>query len=335
MSDPALMGETMHCVAIAAPGGAEVLQPVRRPIPQPGPGEILLRVAAAGVNRPDVLQRMGRYDPPPGASDLPGLEVAGAVAALGEGVHDWRIGDAACALLAGGGYAEYCAVPAGQALPVPAGLTMVEAAGLPETVFTVWANVFERGRLQAGENLLVHGGSSGIGSTAIQLARALGATVYATAGSADKCRACERLGAALCVNYREQDFVAVLKEATRGRGVDVVLDMVGGDYIPRNIELLAPDGRHVSIAFLQGPKVTLNMFPVMTKRLTLTGSTLRARSVAEKARLAAAIRRKVWPLIEAGRFHPVIHATFPLAQAAEAHRLMESSAHIGKIVLTT
>lgn len=336
MSDRTIMdGETMRCIAIAAPGGADALRLVRRPVPQPGPGEILLRVAAAGVNRPDVLQRMGRYDPPPGASDLPGLEVAGTVAALGEGVHDWRVGDAVCALLAGGGYAEYCAVPAGQVLPVPAGLTMVEAAGLPETVFTVWTNVFERGHLQAGENLLVHGGGSGIGSTAIQLAKALGATVYATAGSADKCRACEQMGAELCVNYREQDFVAVLKEATGGRGVDVVLDMVGGDYIQRNIELLAPDGRHVSIAFLQGPKVTLNMFPVMTKRLTLTGSTLRARSVTEKARLAAAIRRKVWPLIETGRFRPVIHATFPLEDAAEAHRLMESSAHIGKIVLTT
>lgn len=327
--------EMMNCIEIIAPGGPEVLRPAQVAVPTPGPGEVLIKVAAAGVNRPDVLQRQGRYDPPPGASLLPGLEVAGEIAALGEGVENWRVGDKVCALLAGGGYAEYAVAPAGQVLPVPKGLSMAEAAGLPETVFTVWTNVFERGALKPGESLLVHGGASGIGSTAVQLAKALGARVFATAGDDDKCRAVERLGAELCVNYRLQDFVAEIKAATGGRGVDVVLDMVGGDYIARNIELLAPDGRHVSIAFLQGPKATLNMFPVMIKRLTLTGSTLRARSVAEKTRLAQAVRKNVWPLIKTGTFRPVVHATFPLAQAADAHRMMEASTHIGKIILTT
>lgn len=327
--------QMMNCIEIIAPGGPEVLRPAQVAVPTPGPGEVLIKVAAAGVNRPDVLQRQGRYDPPPGASVLPGLEVAGEIVAIGEGVDDWRVGDKICALLAGGGYAEYAVAPAGQVLPIPKGLSMAEAAGLPETVFTVWTNVFERGALKQGESLLVHGGASGIGSTAVQLAKALGARVFATAGDDDKCRAVERLGAELCVNYRLQDFVAEIKAATGGRGVDVVLDMVGGDYIARNIELLAPDGRHVSIAFLQGPKATLNMFPVMTKRLTLTGSTLRARSVAEKTRLAQAVRKNVWPLIKAGTFRPVVHATFPLAQAADAHRMMEASTHIGKIILTT
>lgn len=327
--------ETMTAIGITGPGGPEVLVPEIRPVPKPGPGEILVKVAAAGVNRPDVLQRQGRYDPPPGASLLPGLEIAGEIAALGEGVDDWRVGDKVCALLAGGGYAEYAVAPAGQVLPIPKGLSMAEAAGLPETVFTVWTNVFERGALKPGESLLVHGGASGIGSTAVQLAKTLGARVFATAGDDDKCRAVERLGAELCVNYRLQDFVAEIKTATGGRGVDVVLDMVGGDYIPRNIELLAADGRHVSIAFLQGPKATLNMFPVMTKRLTLTGSTLRARPVAEKTRLAQAVQENVWPLIETGAFRPVVHATFPLALAADAHRMMEASTHIGKIILTT
>ena len=327
--------EMMNCIEIIAPGGPEVLRPAQAAVPTPGPGEVLIKIAAAGVNRPDVLQRQGRYDPPPGASPLPGLEVAGIVAALGEGVENWQVGDHVCALLAGGGYAEYAVAPAGQVLPIPPGLSMAEAAGLPETVFTVWTNVFERGALKPGESLLVHGGASGIGSTAVQLAKALGARVFATAGDDDKCRAVERLGAALCVNYRLQDFVAEIRGATGGRGVDVVLDMVGGDYIARNIELLAPDGRHVSIAFLQGPKATLNMFPVMTKRLTLTGSTLRARTVAEKTRLAQAVRENVWPLIEAGAFRPVVHATFPLAHAADAHRMMEASTHIGKIILTT
>lgn len=327
--------EMMNCIEIVAPGGPEVLRPAQAAVPAPGPGEVLIKVAAAGVNRPDVLQRQGRYDPPPGASPLPGLEIAGGIVALGEGVDNWRVGHHVCALLAGGGYAEYAVAPAGQILPIPPGLSMAEAAGLPETVFTVWTNVFERGALKPGESLLVHGGASGIGSTAVQLAKALGARVFATAGDDDKCRAVERLGAELCVNYRLQDFVAEIKTATGGRGVDVVLDMVGGDYIPRNIELLAPDGRHVSIAFLQGPKATLNMFPVMTKRLTLTGSTLRARTVAEKTRLAQAVRENVWPLIETGAFRPVVHATFPLALAADAHRMMEASTHIGKIILTT
>ncbi|CAO3429639.1 NAD(P)H-quinone oxidoreductase [Azospirillum doebereinerae] len=326
--------DTMRCVEITQPGGPEVLRPAERPAPVPGPGEILVEVAAAGVNRPDTLQRQGRYDPPPGASDLPGLEIAGTVIAIGEGVTEWASGDAVCALVAGGGYAQYCVVPAVQALPVPKPLSMTEAAAVPETFFTVWTNVFERGALKPGETLLVHGGSSGIGTTAIQLAKAFGATVFTTAGSADKCRACEQLGADRAIDYKTEDFVAVIREATGGRGVDVVLDMVGGDYIARDVEIMAPDGRHVSIAFLNGPKVSLNMAPVMMKRLTLTGSTLRARPVAEKGRIAAALRDKVWPMLEAGGVKPMIHATFPLEQADEAHRLMESSAHIGKIVLT-
>ncbi len=330
--------DSMRCVEITQPGGPEVLRPARRPVPVPGPGELLVRVAAAGVNRPDTLQRQGRYDPPPGASDLPGLEIAGTVAAvgapIGTDVTGWSVGDRVCALVAGGGYAEYCAVPAVQALPVPEALSLTEAAAVPETFFTVWTNVFERGALKPGETLLVHGGSSGIGTTAIQLAKAFGATVFATAGSADKCRACVELGADRAIDYKTEDFVAVIRETTGGRGVDVVLDMVGGDYIARDIDIMAPDGRHVSIAFLQGPKVSLNMAPVMTKRLTLTGSTLRARPVAEKGRIAAALRASVWPLLDAGGVKPLIHATFPLDQADEAHRLMESSAHIGKIVLT-
>ncbi|WP_434619938.1 NAD(P)H-quinone oxidoreductase [Azospirillum sp. B2RO_4] len=326
--------DSMRCVEITQPGGPEVLRPTRRPAPVPGPGEILVEVAAAGVNRPDTLQRQGRYDPPPGASDLPGLELSGTVIAIGEGVETWASGDKVCALVAGGGYAEYCVVPAVQALPVPAPLSMVEAAAVPETFFTVWTNVFERGALKRGETLLIHGGSSGIGTTAIQLAKAFGATVFTTAGSDDKCRACEELGADRAINYKTEDFVAVIREATGGRGVDVVLDMVGGDYIARDIEIMAVDGRHVSIAFLQGSKVSLNMAPVMTKRLTLTGSTLRARPVAEKGRIAAALREHVWPLLESGGIKPQIHTTFPLEQVDEAHRLMESSAHIGKIVLT-
>jgi len=326
--------DTMTCVEISQPGGPEVLRATQRPAPIPGPGEVLVAVEAAGVNRPDMLQRQGRYDPPPGASDLPGLEIAGRVVAIGEGVMDWGADDKVCALVAGGGYAQYCTVPAPQLLPVPKGLSMVEAAAVPETFFTVWTNVFERGDLKPGETLLVHGGSSGIGTTAIQLAKAFGARVFVTAGSADKCRACEELGADRAIDYKTEDFVAVIKEATGGRGVDVVLDMVGGDYIARDIEIMAPDGRHVSIAFLNGPKVSLNFFPVMTKRLTLTGSTLRARSVEEKGRIAAALREKVWPLIGDGRIKPVIHKTFPLDRAADAHALMESSTHIGKIVLT-
>lgn len=325
--------DAMTAIEIRAPGGPDVLTPTCRPVPRPGEGEVLVEVRAAGINRPDVLQRLGRYEPPPGVTDIPGLEIAGRVAAVGPGVDAWREGDEVCALVAGGGYAEYCVAPAGQCLPVPRGLSMAEAAAVPETFFTVWSNVFERGRLREGESFLVHGGSSGIGTTAIQLARAFGARVFATAGKAEKCRACEELGAERAVNYREEDFVAVVKDLTAGKGVDVVLDMVGGDYIPRSIEAMAMDGRHVSIAFLQGTKVTLNMFPVMTKRLTLTGSTLRARPVADKAAIAAQLREKVWPRLEGGSVRPVLYRTFPLAEAAAAHALMESSEHIGKIVL--
>jgi len=328
-----VLPETMTAIAIETPGGPEVLKPATLPVPKPGPGEILIKVEAAGVNRPDVLQRRGMYDPPPGASPLPGLEVAGTVAAIGPDVEGWSVGDLVCALVAGGGYAGYCVAPAPQCLPIPKGLSAAEAAGLPETLFTVWTNVFERGRLRAGESFLVHGGSSGIGTTAIQLAKARGATVFATAGSAEKCRACEELGADVAIDYRTEDFAAVIREKTGGRGVDVVLDMVGGDYVARNIDSLAVEGRHVSIAFLKGAKVEIDLQKVMARRLTLTGSTLRPRSVAEKGAIAAALKAEVWPLIEAGRIKPVIHATFPLAQAAGAHALMESSAHVGKIVL--
>lgn len=325
--------QTMTAIAIETPGAPEVLKPVTMPLPLPGAGEILIKVAAAGVNRPDVLQRRGHYNPPPGASPLPGLEVAGTFAAIGSGVAGWSVGDAVCALVAGGGYAEYCVAPAPQCLPVPKGLTMTEAAALPETFFTVWTNVFERGRLQTGERFLVHGGSSGIGTTAIQLAKAWGAIVFVTAGSAEKCQACLDLGADVAIDYRTQDFVAEIKQATGGRGVDLILDMVGGDYIARNIDVLAVDGRQVSIAFQKGGKVEIDLQKVMVKRLTLTGSTLRPRSVAEKGAIAAALQAEVWPLIEAGRIRPLVHATFPLARAAEAHVLMESSTHVGKIVL--
>ncbi|KGM34376.1 NAD(P)H-quinone oxidoreductase [Inquilinus limosus] len=328
-----VLPETMTAIVIEAPGGPEVLKPATLPVPAPGAGEILVKVEAAGVNRPDVLQRRGMYNPPPGASPLPGLEVAGTVAALGPDVSGWSVGDPVCALVAGGGYAEYCVAPAPQCLPVPKGLSAAEAAGLPETFFTVWTNVVDRGRLQPGERFLVHGGSSGIGTTAIQLAKARGATVFATAGSAEKCRACLDLGADVAIDYREQDFLAVVKDKTGGRGVDLILDMVGGDYVARNIDALAVDGRQVSIAFLKGSKVEIDLQKVMAKRLTLTGSTLRPRSVAEKGAIAAALKAEAWPLIEAGRIRPVIHATFPLARASEAHALMESSAHVGKIVL--
>jgi putative PIG3 family NAD(P)H quinone oxidoreductase len=323
----------MTAIEIKEPGGPEMLVPALRPRPEPGPGEVLIEVAAAGVNRPDILQRQGGYPPPPGASDIPGLEVAGRVVALGPGASRWQVDDEVCALVAGGGYAEYCAAPAQQCLPVPGDLDLVAAATLPETFFTVWTNVFERGRLQSGETFLVHGGSSGIGTTAIQLAAAFGARVFATAGSAAKCAACERLGAERAINYREEDFVAAIDQATGGRGVDVILDMVGGDYIQKNIKLLAPDGRLVNIAFLKGSKAEVNLLPVMVKRLTLTGSTLRPRSVAEKGAIARALEEKVWPLLAAGRVRPVIEGRFPLTRAADAHRLMESSAHIGKIVL--
>ncbi|TXS93622.1 NAD(P)H-quinone oxidoreductase [Parahaliea aestuarii] len=324
----------MDCVEISEPGGPEVLLSARRPLPQPGAGEVLIAVHAAGVNRPDVMQRLGLYPPPPGASDLPGLEVAGTVVALGDGVSQWQLGDRVCALTNGGGYAAYAVAPAGQCLPVPAGLSDVEAASLPETCFTVWSNVFDRAGLRAGESLLVHGGSSGIGITAIQIARARGARVFATAGSNDKCRACETLGAELAVNYREQDFLEVLKEVTGGKGVDVILDMVGGDYVNRNLQLAALDGRIVNIAFQQGFSAEVNFVPLLMKRLTLTASTLRPRSAADKAAIATALTREVWPAYASGAIKPVLAATFPLAEASEAHRLMESSAHIGKIVLT-
>jgi putative PIG3 family NAD(P)H quinone oxidoreductase len=322
-------------IEITQPGPPEVLQPTRRAVSPPARGELLLRVAAAGVNRPDLLQREGRYPPPPGTTDIPGLEAAGAVAALGEGVAGWKVGDEACALVAGGGYAEYCVAPAAQCLPVPKGLTLVQAAALPETFFTVWTNVFERGQLTRGETLLVHGGSSGIGTTAIQLGRIFGARVLATAGTAEKCAACRRLGAERAVNYKEEDFVAVVKEATDGQGVDVILDMVGGRYIPRNLECLAREGRLVLIAFLGGAKAEVDFRPVLQRWLTVTGSTLRPRSIEEKGRIARALQKEVWPRLESGEIAPVIHATLPLEEAAEAHRLLESGIHVGKVVLVT
>ncbi len=325
--------ESMRAVEISEPGGPDVLRPVTRPVPVPGAGEILIRIRAAGVNRPDALQRAGAYDPPPDASDLPGLEAAGEVAAIGPGVADWEVGDPVCALLPGGGYADYAITHADHALPIPEGMAMREAAALCETFFTVWSNVVLRGGLEAGETFLVHGGSSGIGTTAIQLAAARGARVFATAGSEDKCRACRDLGAEIAINYREADFVETVKAATGKRGVDLILDMVGGDYIPRNVRALATEGRLVMIAFLNGPKAELNFAQVMMKRLTLTGSTLRAQSVEAKARIAADLRREVWPLLASGRIAPVMDQSFALEEAAAAHARMESSAHIGKIVL--
>lgn len=325
---------TMTAIAIREPGGPDVLETRQIARPEPGHGEILIKVAAAGVNRPDTIQRMGLYPPPPGAPATPGLEVAGEVVATGPGVTLWKTGDKVCALVGGGGYAEYCLAHEAHALPVPQGLSLTEAAALPETFFTVWTNVFERGALKAGETLLVHGGSSGIGTTAIQLASIFGARVLATAGSAEKCAACLKLGAEAAINYRTQDFVAETKRLTENHGADVILDMVGGDYIPRNIQAAATDGRIVSIAFLNGPTAEVNFLPVMLKRLTLTGSTLRPRSIEEKASLARALREKVWPLIEAGRVKPLIDTVFPLKDAAKAHALMEKSSHIGKIILT-
>jgi NADPH2:quinone reductase len=322
-------------IEIREPGGPEVLVPVERPRPSPSAVDVLIKVAAAGVNRPDVMQRMGRYPPPPGASDIPGLEVAGTIESIGENVTGWRVGDAVCALVAGGGYAEYCVAPAPQCLPPPRGLDLVAAAAIPETFFTVWTNVFERGRLGAGESILVHGGSSGIGTTAIQLARARGARVFATAGSAEKCAACERLGAERAINYRETDFLAAIRDLTAGRGVDVVLDMVGGEYFDRNVDALAVDGRLVWIATLRGAKAEILIPTIMQRRLTITGSTLRPRPVADKGAIARAVHASVWPLLESGAVKPIIFRTFPLANAADAHRLLESSQHIGKLVLTT
>jgi NADPH2:quinone reductase len=324
------MPETMRAIEIPKPGGPEALTACTRPVPTPGHGQVVIRVAFAGVNRPDALQRAGAYDPPPGASDLPGLEAAGEVVAVGSGVEWPAKGDAVCALLPGGGYAEYVATPAAHCLPVPDGMGLREAACLPETFFTVWTNVFDRGALQAGERFLVHGGSSGIGTTAIQLASQFGARVFATAGTAEKCAACARLGAERAINYREEDFVAVLKGEG---GADLILDMVGGDYIPRNVKALGEDGRLVMIAFLQGPKAEVNFAQVMVKRLTLSGSTLRPQSDLAKARIADALRARVWPLLDAGRVAPVMDSEFPLEEAAAAHARMEASGHIGKIVL--
>ncbi|MHC0052367.1 NAD(P)H-quinone oxidoreductase [Actibacterium sp. D379-3] len=324
------MPQTMRAVEISEPGGPAVLRLTSRPVPVPAPGEIVIRLAYAGVNRPDALQRAGSYAPPRWASDLPGLEGAGTVAALGAGVHGWAVGDQVCALLPGGGYGEYVATPAAHALPVPDGMTLKQAACLPETFFTVWSNVFMRGGLRAGERFLVHGGSSGIGTTAIQLANAFGARVFTTAGSAAKCKACLRLGAERAINYRDADFVKVLRDEG---GADLILDMVGGDYIPRNIRALADDGRLVNIAFLSGPKAELNFAQIMARRLTVTGSTLRPQSNLAKAGIADALREQVWPLLAAGRVAPVMDSEFPLDQAAAAHARMESSAHIGKIVL--
>ncbi|HEX6320053.1 MAG TPA: NAD(P)H-quinone oxidoreductase [Burkholderiales bacterium] len=324
----------MRAVEIAKPGGPEVLRAAERPVPAPGPGEILIKVAAAGVNRPDVLQRSGNYPVPSDASDLPGLEVAGEVVAAGASARTFKPGDKVCALVHGGGYAEYCVAPEVQALPVPRGLSLIEAASLPETFFTVWGNVYDRGRLAPGESLLVQGGSSGIGVTAIQMAAATGNRVFATAGSDEKCAACVRLGAEKAINYRTQDFAAEIKAATGGKGVDVILDMVGGDYVPKELKCLADEGRLVFIAFLRGPKTELDINEVMRRRLTITGSTLRPRPVEFKGYLARNLREKIWPLIEAGKIRPEIFKTFPLEQAADAHRLMESSQHIGKLVLT-
>ena len=324
----------MTVVEIAAPGGPEQLKPAVRPVPRPGDGEVLVKVAAAGVNRPDVMQRQGRYPPPPGASDLPGLEIAGEIVALGPKVAGLSIGDSVMALLAGGGYAEYAVAAAPLCLPIPAGITVVEAGAIPETFFTVWTNLFDRGRCKAGDTVLIHGGTSGIGTTAIQLAAAWGARVFATAGSEDKARACERLGAARGINYRTEDFVEVMRAATQGHGADVILDMVAGSYVARNLDIAALEGRIVMISQLGGSRAEINTGVILTKRLTLTGSTLRSRTVAQKAAVADAVRENIWPILASGRARPVIHATFPLAEAAEAHRLMETSSHIGKIVLT-
>ena len=324
----------MQVVEIAAPGGPEQLKVAKRPLPQPAAGEVLVRVAAAGVNRPDVMQRQGRYPPPPGASDLPGMEVAGEIVELGPGVSGLALGEQITTLLPGGGYAAYAVAAAPLCMQVPAGLTMVEAAAIPETYMTVWTNLFERGGCKAGDTVLIHGGTSGIGTTAIQLAVAWGARVFATAGSPDKARFCEKLGAARGIDYRTEDFVAVIRAATAGYGIDVTLDMVAGSYVQRNLDIAAVEGRVVTISMLGGARAEINLNSILPKRLTLTGSTLRSRTVAQKAAVAEAMRRNVWPLLAAGRVKPVIHQTFPLAEASDAHRLMESSSHIGKIVLT-
>ncbi|MER2529529.1 MAG: NAD(P)H-quinone oxidoreductase [Candidatus Competibacter denitrificans] len=330
---PEQLPDQMTVIEITEPGGPEKLVSSRRRLPQPTAGDVLIKVAYAGVNRPDCLQRQGAYPPPPGASDIPGLEVAGTVVKLGQGVEIWKVGDPVCALLTGGGYAEYCTVPALQCLPIPMGFTLQQAAALPETFFTVWSNLFDRAQLKPGETLLVHGGTSGIGTTAIQLAKALGTRVFATVGGADKIQPCLDLGAERVINYREEDFVSVIKEITHNQGVNVILDMVAGDYVQRNLSALAVDGRLVFIAFLRGAKMELNLAPVMMKRLTITGSTLRARPIADKAPIADSLRKTVWPLLANGTIKPIIYQTFALADAPEAHRLMESNRHIGKILL--
>jgi NADPH:quinone reductase len=324
----------MRAIEITSFGPPEGLQVRERPMPQPGPGEVLIKVAAAGVNRPDVIQRYGKYAPPPGASDIPGLEVSGHIVGRGEGVVQWQEGDAVCALVTGGGYAEYCLAPQVQCLRPPSTLSLIEAAAVPETFFTVWTNVFERGKLQANETILIHGGSSGIGTTAIQLAREFGARIFATAGTDAKCAACRELGAAVAINYRNEEWVAVVRNATDNKGVNVILDMVGGNYVSKNLDSLAVDGRLIQIAFLRSSMVDVDLMQVMRRRLTITGSTLRPRSPEEKGQIARAVETKVWPLIEAGRVKPLIYAQFPLEKAADAHRMMEASEHIGKIVLT-
>jgi NADPH2:quinone reductase len=323
----------MRAVEITQPGGPEVLKPCERPLPRPRAHEILVKVEAAGVNRPDILQRSGHYPVPPDASDLPGLEIAGTVVALGGAANMWKTGDKICALTHGGGYAQYCAVPEVQALPAPKGLTMLEAGSLPETFFTVYSNVFDRAALKAGETFLVQGGASGIGVTAIQMVAAMGNRVFATAGGDEKCAACVRLGAEIAINYKTEDFVEAVKKATGGKGVDVILDMVGGDYVPRELKCMAEEGRLVMIAFLRGPKTELDLNELMRKRLKITGSTLRPRPVEFKGAVAKSLRERVWPLVESGKIKPVVYRSFPLAQAADAHRLLEAGEHIGKIVL--
>ena len=325
----------MNFIEIFKPGGCDVLSLATGPLPTPGPGEVLIKVAAAGVNRPDVMQRQGKYNPPPGASPVPGLEVAGTVVALGPDCTKVGLQDNVCALVSGGGYSEYCVAPAIQCLPIPSPVTLIQAAGIPETYFTVWANVFQKGGLRSGETVLIHGGSSGIGTTAIQLAKCFGATVVPTAGSQEKCQVCEQLGATRSINYRQEDFVEVVSELTKGRGVELILDMVGGSYVERNIKALAVEGRLLQIAFLQPSKISIDLMPIMLKRLIFTGSTLRPRTVVQKGAIANELFDKVWPLLESAQVRPIVHKTFPLALAADAHRLMESSAHIGKIILTT
>ena len=330
-----LTPKSMNYIKIEKHGDPEVLKLHSMPVPKPSPGEVLIRVSAAGVNRPDVMQRKGLYPPPPGATDVPGLEVSGTVVSTGKNVSEPMVGSEVCALVTCGGYAEYCLAAASICLPVPENISLEDAAGIPETFFTVWTNVFDRGQLKSGESFLVHGGSSGIGTAAIQLAKAFGATVYTTAGTPEKCEFCENLGADAAINYREQDFSEEIKRLTEGKGIDVILDMIGGPYFPKNICLLADEGRLVQIALMQGSKAEVDFRSLLLKRVTLTGSTLRPRSVEQKTEIAKALRKNVWPLLDTGTVRPIIHQTFPLTQAAEAHSLMESSAHIGKILLKT